>query len=128
MDVDKILISCIKTDYIDAFFNDIVYIRKISNDYFSTKLNEVYVIYNDYKVEISYYSQSSILHYVSFEKINDNNSQSLFLGQSIEELKRNMKDFTDKDFMKVNNNTYRIGKIDFIFDEAILESIFFINS
>lgn len=125
MDVNKILTKSIKENKIDDLFYLIDYIKSLSDDNFITKQFVTYVIYNkEYKIEISYKSDGNKLVYVSFEKINDE-KDILFNREAkiiIEYLNN-----SNVDFQKINDFTYRAGKFDFVFNNNLLEAIFFIE-
>lgn len=125
MDVNKILTKSIKENKIDDLFYLIDYIKSLSDDNFITKQFVTYVIYNkEYKIEISYKFDGNKLVYVSFEKINDE-KDILFNREAkiiIEYLNN-----SNVDFQKINDFTYRAGKFDFVFNNNLLEAIFFIE-
>lgn len=106
-------------------FLDIEYIKKNSDDKFSTTNNNVFVIYRSrYKLEISYYKTPIKLHYVSFEKIDDK-LEELFLDNNIDTVNKNLKAILNKTLQVNKNKNYYLGNFEFIFNDYLLESIFY---
>lgn len=73
-------------------------------------------------MEISYYKNQSKLHYVSFEKLDDH-SQDLFFNNQIDKVNENLKMTLNKT-LHVDKD-YGLGNFKFIFDDGLLESIFY---
>ncbi len=125
MDVNNILITSIKENKMPHEFSDIEYIKKNSDDKFSTTNNNVFVIYrNGYKLEISYYKTPIKLHYVSFEKIDDK-VEDFFLDNNIDTVNKNLKAIFNKTLQVSKNKNYYLGNFEFIFNDSLLESIFY---
>lgn len=121
--INNILINSLRKNAIPPYFLDKKYIEENCNDQFSTINNDVFVIYNNgYKLEISYYKNPSKLHYISFEKLDDN-FQDLFLDNDIDIVNENLKMTLNKT-LHVDKDYY-LGNFKFIFDDGLLESIFY---
>ncbi len=125
MDINNILITSLKENNMPHEFLDIEYIKKNSDDKFSTTNNNVFVIYRSgYKLEISYYKTPIKLHYVSFEKIDDK-LEELFLDNNIDTVNKNLKAILNKTLQVNKNKNYYLGNFEFIFNDYLLESIFY---
>lgn len=125
MDINNILITSLKENNMPHEFLDIEYIKKNSDDKFSTTNNNVFVIYRSgYKLEISYYKTPIKLHYVSFEKIDDK-LEGLFLDNNIDTVNKNLKAILNKTLQVNKNKNYYLGNFEFIFNDYLLESIFY---
>lgn len=125
MDINNILITSLKENNMPHEFLDIEYIKKNSDDKFSTTNNNVFVIYRSgYKLEISYYKTPIKLYYVSFEKIDDK-LEELFLDNNIDTVNKNLKAILNKTLQVNKNKNYYLGNFEFIFNDYLLESIFY---
>lgn len=124
MDANKILIESIKSNKIDDFFYQIDYIKALSNDNLITKHFITYVIYDKYKIEVSYQFDTNNLVYVSFEKTDD--EEDIFFDKDVNTISEYLNN-SNIDFQKINDFTYRSGKFDFIFNDDLLEAIFFVE-
>lgn len=121
--INDILINSLRKNAIPQNFFDKKYIEENSNDQFSSINHDVFVIYNNgYKLEISYYKNQSKLHYVSFEKLDDH-FQDLFFNHQIDKVNENLK-LTINKTLHVDKD-YGLGNFKFIFDDGLLESIFY---
>lgn len=121
--INKILINSLRKNALPQNFFDKKYIEENSNDQISTINHDVFVIYNNgYKLEISYYNIQSKLHYVSFEKLDDH-SQDSFFNNQFDKVNENLK-LTINKTLHVDKD-YGLGNFKFIFDDGLLESIFY---